>query len=262
LLAELDAALQGADQAARNQASGIADLFGAADTASAIVHPSVTPRALTRRERLDAEKEALGLYLTGHPLDEYLAEIREFCPTPIADLRVERRAQVVAGHVFQNRTMRNKRGELLAFTVLDDGSGRIELSVYADVYEKHKAKIFKDAVLVAEGEVQQDDYNDGLKMKVAAIYTMDDARRHYAECLQIEVNGDATADLAHRLRRLLAPFRQNVCPVAIAYRSRAAEGRLVLGPEWRVAPSDELLQSLRNEFGAGHVGLHYHRSAA
>ncbi|HET6471356.1 MAG TPA: hypothetical protein VFG38_05910, partial [Pseudomonadales bacterium] len=65
-----------------------------------------------------------------------------------------------------------------------------------------------------------------------------------------------------RLRRLLAPHRQNVCPVAIAYRSPAAEGRLVLGPEWRVAPSDELLQSLRNEFGAGQVGLHYRRSAA
>jgi len=262
LLAELDAALQGADQAARNEASGISDLFGAADTASAIVHPSVVPRTLTRRERLEAEKEALGLYLTGHPLDDYLAEIREFCPTRIADLRVERGAQVVAGHVFQNRTMRNKRGELLAFTVLDDGSGRIELSVYADVYEKHKAKIFKDAVLVAEGEVQQDDYNGALKMKVGAMYTMDDARRRYADCLQIEVNGDASADLAHRLRRLLAPYRQNACPVAIAYRSRAAEGRIVLGPDWRVAPSDELLQSLRNEFGAGHVGLHYRRSAA
>jgi len=177
-------------------------------------------------------------------------------------VRVERGTQVVAGHVFQNRTMRNKRGELLSFTVLDDGSGRIELSVYADVYEKHKAKIFKDAVLVAEGEVQQDDYNGSLKMKVGAIYTMDDARRRYADCLQIEVAGDASADLARRLRRLLAPHRQNVCPVAIAYRSRAAEGRLVLGPEWRVAPSDELLQSLRNEFGAGQVGLHYRRSAA
>jgi DNA polymerase-3 subunit alpha len=262
LLVELDAAMQGADQAARNEASGISDLFGGTDSRSAIVHPSVIARPLTRRERLEAEKEALGLYLTGHPLDEYLAEIREFCPTRIADLRVERGSQVVAGHVFQNRTMRNKRGELLAFTMLDDGSGRIELSVYSDVYEKHKAKIFKDAVLVAEGEVQQDDYNGSLKMKVGSMYTMDDARRRYADCLQIEINGDASADLAHRLKRLLAPHRQNVCPVAIAYRSRAAEGRLVLGPEWRVAPSDELLQSLRNEFGAGHVGLHYRRSAA
>ncbi len=54
--------------------------------------------------------------------------------------------------------MRSRRGETLAFTTLDDRSGRIELSVFADVYELHKAKIFKDAVLVVEGEVQPDEY--------------------------------------------------------------------------------------------------------
>ncbi len=269
LLGELDSALHGADQAARNEASGIADLFGGPFPAheganGATEAPArVLPRALTRRERLDAEKEALGLYLTGHPLDDYIAEIREFCPTRIADLRVERGVQVVAGHVFSSRTMRNKRGDLQAFLTLDDGSGRIELSVWSDVYDVHKAKIFKDAVLVVEGEVQQDDFTGASKLKVASIYTMDEARRRYADCLQIEVIAQAAPnDLAHRLKRLLAPHRQDVCPVAIAYRSPAAEGRLVLGAEWRVAPSDELLQSLRDEFGAGRVGLHYRRSAA
>src|SRR5262249_14115269 len=154
--------------------------------------------------------------------------------------------QVIAGHVFSNRTMRNKRGDLQAFLTLDDGSGRIELSVWSDVYEAQKSKIYKDAVLVAEGEVQQDDFNGSLKMKVASLLTMDEARRRYADCLQIEVVADAASrDLALRLKRLLAPHRQNVCPVAIAYRSSAAEARLVLGAEWRVAPSDELLQSLR-----------------
>jgi DNA polymerase-3 subunit alpha len=268
LLAELDGALQGADQAARNEASGIDDLFGGPfgqpDTPDDVVRPTVAmSRPLTRRERLDAEKEALGLYLTGHPLDDYLEEIREFCPNRIADLKVERGMQVVAGLVVSNRTMRSRRGETLAFTVLDDRSGRIEMSVFADVYEQHKAKIFKDAVLVVEGEVQPDEYTGALKMRVAQIYTMDDARRRFADCLQIEVCGDGMSrDLARRLKMLLEPHRREGCPVAIAYRSNAAEGRLVLGADWRVAPSDELLRSLRNEFGAGQVGLHYRRSAA
>jgi DNA polymerase-3 subunit alpha len=268
LLAELDGALQGADQLARNAASGIDDLFGGpfggADSGENKARgPTVVARPLTRRERLDAEKEALGLYLTGHPIDDYLAEIREFCPQRIADLRVERGVQVVAGLVYSSRTMRNKRGETLAFTVLDDRSGRIELSVFADVYEQHKQKLFKDAVLVVEGEVQQDDYNGALKMRVSQIHTMDDARRRFADCLQIEVSGDGMpADFARRLKTLLEPHRRDGCQVAIAYRSRAAEGRLVLGADWRVAPSDELLQSLRNAFGAGQVGLHYRRTAA
>ncbi len=220
-------------------------------------------RSFTRRERLDAEKEALGLYLTGHPLDDYLDEIREFCPNRVVDLRVERGVQVVAGLVVSSRTMRSKRGETLAFTVLDDRSGRMELSVFADVYEQHKAKIFKDAILVVEGEVQQDDYSGALKMRVSQIHTMNDARRRFADCLQIEVSGTGmSGDLARRLKTLLEPHRHDGCPVAIAYRSNCAEGRLVLGADWRVTPCDELLQSLRNEFGAGQVGLHYRRSAA
>jgi DNA polymerase-3 subunit alpha len=268
LLAALDGALQGADQAARNEASGIDDLFGGpfghAQDAAPVTRSTIAVwRPLTRRERLDAEKEALGLYLTGHPLDDYLGEIREFCPIRIADLRAERGMQVVAGLVYATRTMRNKRGETQAFTTLDDRSGRIELAVFADVYDQHKAKLFKDAVLVVEGEVQPDDYTGALKMRVAQIYTMDEARRRFADCIQIEVCSDGMPrDLARRLRVLLEPHRRDGCRVAIEYRCPAAEGRLVLGADWRVAPSDDLLQSLRNEFGAGQVGLHYRRTAA
>ncbi len=267
LIAEVDSAMQGAEQVARNAESGIGDLFGgpfAEDAAVPIVVPATAvARSFTRRERLDAEKEALGLYLTGHPLDDYLDEIREFCPNRVVDLRVERGVQVVAGLVVSSRTMRSKRGETLAFTVLDDRSGRMELSVFADVYEQHKAKIFKDAILVVEGEVQQDDYSGALKMRVSQIHTMNDARRRFADCLQIEVSGSGmSGDLARRLKTLLEPHRHDGCPVAIAYRTNRAEGRLVLGADWRVTPCDELLQSLRNEFGVGQVGLHYRRSAA
>ncbi len=271
LIVEVDSAMQGAEQVARNAESGIGDLFGGPfgdpfaehDAVPIVVPAAAVARPLTRRERLDAEKEALGLYLTGHPLDDYLDEIREFCPNRVADLKVERGVQVVAGLVVSSRTMRSRRGETLAFTVLDDRSGRIELSVFADVYEQHKAKIFKDAVLVVEGEVQPDDYSGALKMRVSQIHTMNDARRRFADCLQIEVSGiGMSSDLARRLKTLLEPHRHDGCPVAIAYRSNRAEGRLVLGADWHVTPCDELLQSLRNEFGAGQVGLHYRRSAA
>ena len=103
LIAELDSAMQGAEQVARNAESGIGDLFGGpfaepVATRSCIpCGPASVARPLTRRERLDAEKEALGLYLTGHPLDDYLDEIREFCPNRVADLKVERGIQVRGG---------------------------------------------------------------------------------------------------------------------------------------------------------------------
>jgi DNA polymerase III subunit alpha len=267
LQVELDAALQGAEQDAHNAASGIEDLFGGPSAAEAALTRTaarvVTP--LTRRQRLEAEKEALGLYLTGHPLDDYLDEIREFCPRRIADLKPERGNQVIAGLVVSSRSMRSRRGGSLAFTVLDDRSGRIELSVLGDVYEQHKSKLYKDAVLIAEGEVQSDDYagTGTLKMRVAVLHTMDEARRRFADCLQIDVSRDALdGDFTQRLKGLLEPHRQDGCRVAVAYRSDTAEGRLLLGADWRVAPSDTLIHALREEFGVSCVGLQYRRTAA
>jgi DNA polymerase-3 subunit alpha len=262
LLAELDEAMHAAEQAAHNAASGIADLFGGADASPARGPVRVQrPPPLTRRERLEGEKETLGLYLTGHPIDDYLGELRSFLRSPIAELRAERGPQAIAGLVVSVRTMRSKRGDTMAFIVLDDRSGRIEVSVFGDVYEPNKHKLYKDAIVVAEGEVQHDEYTQQLKMRANALSTMLEARSRFADWLEIRVDAACgRGDLGARLRRLLEPHRRTGCRVAVRYRGPEAEGRLVLGADWRVAPSDDLLAELRDEFGADGVDIAYRRA--
>ena len=220
-------------------------------------------RALTRRERLDAEKEALGLYLTGHPLDDYLARDPRVLSDP--NRRSQSRTRQSGGcgsrRVDAGRCAADavKRWRSPCSTIAAAASNCRSSPTFTN---QHKAKIFKDAVLVVEGEVQPDEYTGALKMRVAQIHTMDEARRRFADCLQIEVSGDGMSrDFARRLKTLLEPHRQDGCPVAISYRSQTAEGRLVLGADWRVRRAMRCLQSLRTEFGAGQVGLHYRRSA-
>ena len=258
LLAALPDAMQGAEQVTRNLESGMTDLFGgpmvvtAADTNGRRVTP------LSRRERLEGEKEALGLYLTGHPIDDYLDEIRRFCPTRIADVRPGR--STIAGLVVSTRTMRTRRGDA-AFTVLDDRSDRIEVSVFSEVLEHAKAKIGKDAVLIVEGTVQTDEFTQSHKMIAERISTMDEARVRYADRLEIRLCERSTpADLIGRLRRSLEPHRTNGCPVAVTVERGDAVGRVLLGEGWRVAPSDELLGKLRNEFGSEQVRVVYRGS--
>jgi len=263
LLASLDEAMHSAEQLARDAASGIADLFGGvSDGEKSAPRRRSAVRPLTRRERLEGEKETLGLYLTGHPIDDYLGELRRFLKCPIAELRGDRGVQVIAGLVVSMRTMRSKRGDTLAFIVLDDRSARIEVSVFGDVYEPSKHKLFKDAVLVVEGEVQIDEYTSDLKMRAANLYTMEEARARFADCLEIRVCGEGRrGDLGPRLRRLLEPHRRSGCRVAVSYRGQEAEGRILLGADWRVAPSDDLLAELRDEFGAEGVDLAYRSTA-
>jgi DNA polymerase-3 subunit alpha len=264
LMAQLADALQGAEQTARDSALGMSDMFGGIeDAGQANGRNGVAP--LTKRERLEDEKDALGLYLTGHPIEDYLGEIQQFCRCNIAGLRAEKRTQKLAGLVVSARTMRSRRGDRMGFIVVDDRSGRIEVSLFPDVYEAEKDKIAKDAVLVIEGEVQPDDYTGMLKMRAEQVHTIEEARSRFVRGLVIDCGRHgAPADISSRLRTCLEPHRgaSGGCTVSVIYEASngegaGARGRITLGPEWGVDPSDDLLRTLRAEFGAAQVALNY-----
>ncbi|MCB1686563.1 MAG: DNA polymerase III subunit alpha, partial [Pseudomonadales bacterium] len=265
LMAELGDALQSAEQVSQNSAAGMVDLFGGVADGQAVRARIVRP--LEKRERLEGERESLGLYLTGHPIEEYLDEIRHFCNCSISRLKAGR-SQLIAGLVVSFRTMRSRRGGSMGFAVVDDRSGRIEASIFADVFEANAQKIRKDAVLVLEGEVQEDDFTHSFKLKTENVYTIEEARRRFSLGLEIDLAASGVnGDLVERLRTSLEPYRHAAsgCSVAVVCSAlgeagNAARGRIQLGPDWRVNPSDELLKSLRNEFGSERVSLNY-RSA-
>ena len=260
LLDCLAEALQGAEQSARNDAIGMADMFG--DVAQANRGPTTRQVApLAKKQRLEGEREALGLYLTGHPIDDYLSEIQQFCPRNIASLSADKRTQTVAGLVVSARTMRTRRG-LMAYVVLDDRSGRLEVTLFSDVYESQRAKLVKDTILVIEGEVQPDDFSGALKMRAERVHDIDEARCRFADQLVIEVCHEAVSGVSGRLRACLEPYVSDTgCAVAVAYQAAGAEGLLTLGDGWRVSPSDDLLHNLAAQFGDECVTLSYSRTA-
>ena len=263
LLCELHDAMQGAGQVAHNTAAGIADMFGGFTRESIPTVRDVPP--LDKRQRLEGEKEALGIYLTGHPIEDYLTELRQFCGSDIAGLKAERRQQVVAGWIVSSRTMRSRRGDAMGFVVVDDRSGRIEASLFADAFAAHRQKIVKDTVLVFEGEVQDDDFNATLRLRVENAYTLEEARRRYSRGVLIDLCAESQmVDVAGQLRSCLQPHRQadDGCQVAVVYRTAngqglSATGKILLGPAWRVNPTDDLLRDLRAAFGADSVRLDY-----
>ncbi|MDP6375407.1 MAG: DNA polymerase III subunit alpha [Pseudomonadales bacterium] len=258
LAISMNDAMQGAEQAARDEAIGMADMFGGVTEATPplAVRQSVTP--LSQAERLTFEKEALGLYLTGHPIEPYLGELKRFC-TRINDLSPGNSSQRVAGLIVNLRTMRGRRGDM-AFVTLDDRSGRIEAAVFSDVLAGVRDKLSKDSLVVVEGEVQPDEFSGGNKLRVEDVLSIADARQRHARSLRIDICGSPPdQDLTGTLKALLEPHRESTggCPVALEMRVPGAEGRVLLGPEWRVQASDELLRQLYREFGRDRVGLSY-----
>ncbi|MCB1693508.1 MAG: DNA polymerase III subunit alpha, partial [Pseudomonadales bacterium] len=263
LLANYEDAVKLAEQKARNQDSGHTDLFGMdmmVGGDNARYNHFDTLSCLSFKERLQRERDTLGLYLTGHPLDVYKAELRHLAKTRIVELR-PREEQTVVGLIVAMRTMKNKKNETIAFVTLDDRSGRIEVSVFADLYEQNYARLQKDQVVVVRGSTDRDDFTGGIRMRASEVFDLQQARERSIKRLQLSLSSSALQpDFVAELVDLLAPFRGapgQGCPVSIAYLRTDAQAEVVLGDSWRVTPADDLLERLRDRYGPETVKLDY-----
>ncbi|WP_461480488.1 DNA polymerase III subunit alpha [Porticoccus sp.] len=261
MLGAMEEAVKMAEQHSRNADCGMSDLFGATPKESA---PEIgyqafrNQRSLSAKERLRGEKDTLGLYLTGHPVDEYLDELKHFVGARIADLKPDKKAQLVAGLVVGMRIIKTKRGDNMAVITLDDRSGRIEVAIFADIFRAHREKIDKDALLVLEGQVSEDDYTGGLKMRAESVRNLVEARANYLKGIAIQLHRDRLSGAClEQLADIMSPYREGSCPVRIHYRSDSAAGEIALGEQWAVAPEDDLLHKLRDLFGNGGVQLRF-----
>ena len=261
LLEQVPKAVQGAEQTARDQEAGMSDLFGGMqETSPQSCAPQTSAANMAAIERLQGEKETLGLFLTGHPIQEYEQELRQFCRRRINDLKASKDAQWIAGMVVAVRTTKSRRGVPMCFVQLDDRSARIEVSLMGETFDNYAAKVNKDELLVIEGEVQFNEFSGGLAVRGSRVLNIDEARQRFSKGLEIDFSQVQTpADLPNQLKQLLSPYRQSsqACPVHVLYQGETAVGRISLGADWKVSVSDELLYALRGAFGDDYVRVRY-----
>ena len=260
LSASQSKAIKAADQSAKNQDLGLMDMFGSLVPAGEdnVYDSYLKTPEWSDKTRLSGEKDTLGLYLTGHPIDEYESEIRHFIRNRIKDLQPARGdSQNIAGLVVDMRVMKNKKGDKMAFVTLDDRTGRIEVSMFADVFAQYQQLLQKDAVLVVEGEVTFDDYSGSLKVRSKKVMQVVDARSHFARQLVLVIGHDQMdSHFSHKLSSMLGA-RKGSLPVRIDYSGSDASVSLMLGEQWQVSPSDELVLELRQWLGKEAARVEY-----
>ncbi|PTS83712.1 DNA polymerase III subunit alpha [Pseudomonas sp. HMWF032] len=259
LMAAMEEAVQAAEQTARSAESGHMDLFGGvfADAEADVYLNHLRARELSLKERLKGEKDTLGLYLTGHPIDEYEGEVRRFARQRIVDLKAARGDQTIAGLVVNLRVMKNKKGDKMGFITLDDRSGRIEASLFAEAFNSAQALLQTDALVVVEGEVSNDDFSGGLRLRAKRVMSLEEARTGLADSLRLQVGSSVLQ--GDRLRWLaeLCGRHRGACPITVDYSGSEAKAQLQFGDNWRIEPADSLIQALRDQFGRDNVFLHY-----
>jgi DNA polymerase III subunit alpha len=277
LMAQLPLALKLAEQDRESAAAGQVDLFGALEpSCRRTPDPQVAGEVREEWEedqRLQGEKETLGLYLTGHPINRFDGEIDALVSARIAPLlesgkdRNDREPRTLAGLVVSVRHGKTQRGRM-GSVVLDDRTARIEVAVFNETYEQVRDLLAPDRILVATGAFTYDDYRDNWSLRAERLRTLEDARAELASHLDLTLDlgtpqaqaGAAQACAA--LEAVLSAFRGGTLPVQVEYIRPAARGRLRLGPAWRIQPRDELLKRLRQILGPDGVQVVYGGPAA
>jgi DNA polymerase-3 subunit alpha len=277
LMASLNNAMQLAEQNQSAALAGQNDLFGSDDAPEEHANVHVVEVDDWEDEiRLFNEKETLGLYLTGHPIDRYEEELRQFTDCSLADVagiapmdtggngyRQRGKQCRLAGLMINLRTRKTARGGKMVTAVLDDRTARIEMTIFDDVNEQYGHLLQKDKLLIVEGAVSWDDFNGAWNMRAKTVYDITQAREHFSRCLEISVNktrfnGDwSSTNITQQLTSVLQTYREGTCPVCVNYNSGTETTRLTLGDDWKIQPTDELLNRLQNLLSDEQVRMVY-----
>lgn len=255
LMATLNNALQQAEQALHNQTYGQHDLLGMHTNTSAPQYVETTP--WNDKVQLLGEKETLGFYLTGHPLNRYLNELANFTTCRIGELHPsDHSTGRVAGVITNIRTRQTKRGDRIAIFSLDDGSAQIEVVCFSEAFQKFRHLLVEDQMVIVDGEVSMDDFSNSPRVVCRELYTIDQARSKFAKCLQIQLPDNKHINPQH-LKQILSQYLGGTCNVILRHINGDVQTDIKLGRSWLVKPTDALLEAIAEQLALEKVEVVY-----
>jgi DNA polymerase-3 subunit alpha len=197
LFAAVDQAMEYGTGFQKDRLSGQTNLFDIGDTVSATPEfsspepelPKVTPWPYN--ELLAKEKEILNFYVSGHPLDHFQDEVRGFAttslnPESLAKLK-DNDAVTVGGIIVSVRTHLQKDGRQMAFAVLEDFGGKVELLIFGDAYAKFQHLIAADSMVLAHGTVAMRESESSVKLRLDNMIALSDSRERLTRSVHIRV---------------------------------------------------------------------------
>jgi DNA polymerase-3 subunit alpha len=258
LLASVGRALEAAEQAERQASQD--SLFGEAEAPRGGSHIVVEAPAWDLKQKLMEEKAALGFTLSGHLFSVYEGLLSGFARTPLARLAASENKVWMAGTLASVRSQMTRRGRMMV-VVLDDGTAQVEVTVFNELFEKHREKLKEDALLIVAGKAQRDDFSGGLRVLAEDLLDLDGLSGRYAARLRLVMNGqtDEMRD-AKRLQQALMPYRASgpgSCLVVVSYSNGQVASDVVLGDAWRVRPDGRLIDELGAWLAPQNVQLVY-----
>jgi DNA polymerase III subunit alpha len=265
LLAVLDRAMEWGQRQQRIAESGQHGLFGGGDD-SAIVAPVELPEVpeLSEAERLAGEKELVGFYVTGHPLEKYLPQLRELTQANSSVIEeLENDAPVTLGGILTNLRIRpSKKGKLWGAATLEDLRGTVDLLIFPQTLEHLQPVLKPDTALLIKGQVRHDE-NARAKVVVSEAKPLDTAVNGNKPALHIRINPSKVSDRMLEELETLLRAHPGHHPVLFEV-ERPGDFRVLMKPQDPkvVDATGDLLAGLRALLGEHSVTVEKRNGAA
>ncbi len=257
LLASLPRAMEAADQTdASAQQVSLFDMAGSADEHKPEL---VKEEPWFEKRRLQEEKTALGLYLTGHLFDAYRDEVSHFVRTKLNQL-TEGKDRLIAGIMTSTRSMMGPRGKLMIATI-DDGTAQLEMTIYSELFEPNRHWLKEDELIIAKVSVTPDKFSGGMRVVAESIMDVTTARLKFARSLHVQLQqGIDIQGFKQQINNFVGKKPQGLLMTADVISNGSV--CLVQFPEtWKIYPDDESIRglsiALNKSGGQGNVEVKY-----
>ncbi|HEY4182489.1 MAG TPA: DNA polymerase III subunit alpha [Kofleriaceae bacterium] len=264
LLAALDTALERGAAEQRDRRTGQTSLFGlftAAEPPKAAGAPAAGEtytdvEEWNIKQLLAFEKEALGFYVSGHPLDRYRGDLQRYATATTSSFTAGTRGvgdNAVGGIVSQYREMITKKGDKMARFMLEDAEGTLEVIAFPKTFEKVRHVLVSDEPILCTGAVKNEGNSEApeWKMLLEKAEPLSAMREAKSTRVDIHIKADSvTQEMIDELKTVLHNATRGNCMAVLRLRIPSRSEIVVPLPEaWAVAPTEDLLSRLDRLFG-------------
>ena len=206
-------------------------------------------------ELLSHEKEALGFYITGHPLEKYAKELKCLANTDTEDIK-ERHDEAdvsIAGIVATVKEINTKKGDRMAFITLEDLKGSVEVISFSDVYKNASQYFSGDVPILVRGKVDKGEEN--IKVIASAVKPLEEAKGAVAQIVHIKADADKIApDSLNGLKGVLSAHAGS-SPVYLHLLWSDREVVMAMPDDLKVKPSEEFIKGIETFLGSGSCSI-------
>ena len=207
-------------------------------------------------EKLNREKELLGVYISGHPLLKFEQEYNAFTNIRLGDAStvVEGAAARAAGIVVDVRRKIDRKGNTMAFVQLEDFTGKGELIFFSDAFSKFQKVLFPDSIIIVSGKAESN--GDSVRIMANEAYPLEEAAQKLTKSIAVSIDtGGKSKDQLALLKQMLAKHPRGNCTIFFSVTNGDSKPTIYRSNSYSVKPDRQLLEALFELFGSDNIKL-------